>query len=59
MGTSDFLCDFNHSLQSPPVLGHACPKPVCDDYSQDAFFCSSVDGFKSRLKTHLFNLAFN
>ncbi len=37
MGTNDVLSDFNHPLQSPPVLVHAQTMPVCNVSSQDAF----------------------
>lgn len=32
----------NHLLQSPPVQGRAHTMAVCNVFSQDAFYCSSV-----------------
>ena len=40
--TSDVLGGFNHLLKSLPVLSHAWTMPVCDVFSQNAFYCSSV-----------------
>ncbi len=42
MGTNDVLGDFNRPLQSPPLLGHAHPMPVCSVSSQDVNFLELV-----------------
>ncbi len=45
---------FNHPLQSPPVLGHAHPMPVCNVSSQDTYIFAHWRAY-SGVRVHVYS----